>query len=228
MNAILPPIAPVDMQRFGLFATPIVQGRLPQADMINSELRAAILEQEKRRTSRPVSIAGGWQSELDFGDWSGAAGRQVLRSLLDVAKRLTRPRRGFEVTPSWRVYAWANIIRRGHFNHPHTHPGNFWSAVYYVDDGGLPQRPELGGEIEFYDPRGPGPAMYNPLMAASTPDGEAAGASVRIAPAAGGFIVFPSYLAHGVNPYQGDGTRISVAVNFALDEERGRPVEGIA
>ncbi len=228
MNAIVPPVAATGLQRFGLFATPLVQGGLPHAELLNGELRSLILAREQARPPVRVSIAGGWQSELDFGDWAGPAGRQVLGAMLDVVKRLTKPRRGIEATPSWRLYAWANIIRRGHFNHAHAHPGNFWSAVYYVDDGGCAGRPELGGEIEFFDPRGPGPAMYNPLMAATTPDGDAAGTSVRIAPAAGSFIVFPSYLTHAVNPYHGEATRISIAMNFALDEERGQPVAGLS
>jgi len=227
MNAIVPPLAATGLQRFGLFATPLVQGSLPQAEMLNGALRELILAEETRRPPMRVSVAGGWQSDLDFGDWAGPAGRQVLRAMLDVVKRLTKARRGVEVTPSWRLYAWANVIRRGHFNHAHAHPGNFWSAVYYVDDGGCAGRPELGGEIEFFDPRGPAPAMYNPLVATTTPDGEAAGASVKITPAAGSFIVFPAYLTHAVSPYLGDGTRISIAMNFALDEERGRPVAGL-
>lgn len=228
MNAIVPPLAASGLQRFGLFATPLVQGNLPHAAMLNEELRTLILAREKTKAPARVSIVGGWQSDLDFGDWAGPAGRQVMRAMLDVVKRLTRPRRGVEVTPSWRLYAWANVIRKSHFNHPHAHPGNFWSAVYYVDDGDTVAKPELGGEIEFFDPRGPVPAMYNPLVATTTPDGEAAGASVKIAPAAGSFIVFPAYLTHAVNPYLGDGTRISIAMNFALDEERGKPVAGLS
>jgi hypothetical protein len=53
----------------------------------------------------------------------------------------------------------------GHGNEFHSHPGSFWSAVYYVDDGGIDADPSLGGELEFMDPRGPGPAMYAPQLA---------------------------------------------------------------
>src|SRR3546814_3372890 len=46
----------------------------------------------------------------------------------------------------------------------HCHPGSFWSGCFYVDDGGIGGREGMGGAIEFYDPRGPLPMAYNPLL----------------------------------------------------------------
>ena len=40
---------------------------------------------------------------------------------------------------------WANINRKGEGNAFHSHPGAFWSGVYYVDDGGIVADPSLGG-----------------------------------------------------------------------------------
>jgi uncharacterized protein (TIGR02466 family) len=222
MQAVVPsaaatPQAARQLDVHGLFATPLAQGRLDNAAFVNAELRRIILEHERTTSGRRVSIAGGWQSDLDFPRWSGPVGEHLLGTLLSAVRSITRIRPGMNYAPSWRVFAWANVIRKGHFNHAHIHPGNFWSAVYYVDDGG-PAGPEAGGEIEFYDPRGGAPAMYNPFLTVATPDGEAGGASVKIAPVAGTFLVFPSYLRHAVNPYRGDAVRISVAVNFALIE----------
>ena len=223
MQAVVPSAAPApqaarQLDVHGLFATPLVQGRLDNAGSVNAELRRVILAHERTTSGRRVSIAGGWQSDLDFPRWSGAVGEHLLGTLLNAVRSMTRIRPGMNYAPSWRLFAWANVIRKGHFNHPHTHPGNFWSAVYYVDDGGGPIGPDLGGEIELYDPRGAAPAMYNPFIAAATPDGEAAGASVKLAPQAGTFLIFPSYLRHSVAPYRGEAVRISVAVNFALSE----------
>jgi uncharacterized protein (TIGR02466 family) len=201
----------------GVFATPLIQGRLDNAAALNAELRRRILAHEQANPGRRVSIAGGWQSEIDFHRWSGPAGEHLLNTLLGAVRSVTRIRAGMNYAPSWRVFAWANVIRKGHFNYPHTHPGNFWSAVYYVDDGGQGGR-NLGGEIEFYDPRGAAPAMYNPFITPATPDGEAGGASLKIPPTAGSFLIFPSYLNHAVAPYHGDAVRISIAANFALSE----------
>lgn len=228
MQAVVPsaaatPQAGRRLDVHGLFATPLAQGRIDNAAMVNSELSRIILAHERTTAGRRVSIAGGWQSDIDFPRWSGPVGEHLLATLLGAVRSMTRIRPGMNYAPNWRVFAWANVIRQGHFNHPHIHPGNFWSAVYYVDDGG-PAGLEGGGEIEFYDPRGAAPAMYNPYIAAATPDGEAGGASVKIAPTAGTFLIFPSYLRHAVNPYRGNAVRISVAVNFALrdvDAESG-------
>ena len=38
--------------------------------------------------------------------------------------------------------------RSGHGNEFHSHPGSFWSGVYYVDDGGIAADPSLGGELD--------------------------------------------------------------------------------
>ncbi len=219
MQAIVPqPAASRRLDIHGLFATPLAQGQLANAAVLNKELRRIILAHEKTSPGHRVSIAGGWQSELDFPRWAGSVGEELLNTMLGAVRSLTRTRGGLNYAPSWRVFAWANAIRKGHFNHPHIHPGNFWSAVYYVDDGGPGAPQMLGGEIEFYDPRGAAPAMYNPYVAFATPDGEAGGASVKVVPQAGTFLIFPSFLRHSVAPYHGDAVRISIAMNFALDE----------
>ena len=59
----------------------------------------------------------------------------------------------FAVT--WIGNMWANINRTGDANEYHSHPGSYWSGTYYVDEGGSDADPELGGELEFLDPRGP-------------------------------------------------------------------------
>ena len=223
MKAVAPsaaaaPRAARQLDVHGLFATPLVQGRLENAIAVNAELRRIILAHERTTPGRRVSIAGGWQSDLDFPRWSGPVGEHLLGTLLGAVRSMTRMRPGTNYAPNWRVFAWANVIRKGHFNHPHIHPGNFWSAVYYVDDGGPAGREDGGGEIEFFDPRGAAPAMYNPLLTVATPDGEAGGASMKLMPEAGTFLIFPSYLRHSVVPYRGEAVRISVAVNFALGE----------
>jgi hypothetical protein len=74
---------------------------------------------------------------------------------------------------------WANINRSGHGNEFHSHPGAFWSGVYYVDDGGIDADPSLGGELEFMDPRGPLPAMNAPHLGYAMPGGLTAGANAH-------------------------------------------------
>src|SRR5437588_455185 len=81
-----------------------------------------------------------------------------------------------------------------------SHPGSFWSAVYYVDDGGIDADPSRGGELEFMDPRGPGPAMYAPQLAYGSA-GLSVGANETVRPRTGRMVMFPAWLLHQVRPY---------------------------
>jgi uncharacterized protein (TIGR02466 family) len=111
---------------------------------------------------------------------------------------------------------WANVNRSGHGNEFHSHPGGYWSGVYYVDDGGIADDPSLGGELEFMDPRGPMPAIYAPHLAAAMPGGLKAGANEPVIPKAGRLVMFPSWLLHQVRPYRGTAERISIAFNLTV------------
>ena len=44
----------------------------------------------------------------------------------------------------------------------------------------------------------------------------ALGEAQRLTPQTGMFVMFPSWLSHGVRPYRGTRERISVAINFSL------------
>jgi uncharacterized protein (TIGR02466 family) len=107
----------------------------------------------------------------------------------------------------FRLRGWLNLNKAGDFNILHSHPGCFVSATYYVKvpDG------MKGGEIYFRDPRGPAVAMYE------TPGIElpwiGSGLGVPITPAAGKLLLFPSWLEHRVEPFEGTGERISIAFN---------------
>ncbi len=189
--------------------------RCPDADQINPPLRQVILERERRQPTTAHSNRGGWQSSWDFPVWSGDPGRRLLAFCEALAQKLTRRRSGQQVSLTWQTNAWANINRSDHGNEFHTHPGAFWSAVYYVDDGGAADDPSRGGQLEVQDPRGIAPAMYRPDLVPAMPGGESTGASLLLPPRTGQVIMFPSWLSHCVRPYSGDGIRISIAVNYS-------------
>ncbi len=148
-----------------LFATPVVTLDVADSSAINAELRHAIEQREKTNPGTRHSNLGGWQSDWEMDRWGGAAAIKLLAIGRNTANRVTSDRHGNAVTINWRANMWANINRSGHGNEFHSHPGSFWSGVYYVDDGGIDADPALGGELEFMDPRGPGPAMYAPQLA---------------------------------------------------------------
>ncbi len=199
-----------------LFATPVVISDLPDAATLNVELRKVIGERQKVHPGIHHSNLGGWQSTWDMDRWGGAAAIKLLALGRNLANRSTIDREGRPVAVTWRANMWANVNRSGHGNEFHSHPGSFWSAVYYVDDGGIAADPSLGGELEFMDPRGPGPAMYAPHLAFAMPGGRSVGANEVVHPQSGRLVMFPAWLLHQVRPYRGSAERISIAFNLSL------------
>jgi uncharacterized protein (TIGR02466 family) len=198
-----------------LFGTPIIVVELPDAPALNAAFATTIFEREKSHPGTQHSNLGGWQSDWEMDRWGGAPAIKLLAVGRNTANRITTDRQGKPVSIAWKANMWANINRSGHGNEFHSHPGSFWSAVYYVDDGGIDGDPALGGELEFMDPRGPGPAMYAPQLAYGTA-GLSVGANEIVRPRAGRMVMFPAWLLHQVRPYKGQAQRISIAFNLSL------------
>ena len=196
------------------FATPVIECLLPNADTLNAELKRVILEREKGDKGTQHSNLGGWQSGWDMAQWGGDAFNEIQRAAHAVASQAICDRMGKPVPVKWISNAWANVNRDGHGNEFHTHPGAYWSASYYVDDGGAASDSSLGGEFEIQDPRGVAPAMLAPYLAFAMPGGQSVGASELVRPKPGLLLMFPSWLSHAVRPYRGEGVRISIAINM--------------
>jgi len=205
-----------------LFATPLVISDVPDAAALNADLRRVIEQREKSHPSTQHSNLGGWQSSWDMDRWGGAPAIKLLAFGRNLANRMTTDREGssgkgpypghFAVT--WLGNMWANVNRSGHGNEFHSHPGAYWSGVYYVDDGGIAANPSLGGELEFMDPRGPAPLMNAPHLRMSA--ALSAGATEKVQPKSGRMVLFPAWMMHQVRPYHGDAERISIAFNFTV------------
>jgi len=205
-----------EVQVSGLFATPVLVTMLPDAATLNAALKKTILDYEKTHGSTQHSNLGGWQSDTNFLEWGGAEATTLFEHARTLVTRLTANRQGQPVDIDWHVNAWANVNRRDHGNEYHTHAGCFWSAVYYVADGGIGENPALGGQLEFADPRGVAPAMHAPHLAFNFAGGYSMGASEQVQPRAGMLVIFPSFVSHAVRPYEGEDIRISVAINFSV------------
>ena len=207
-----------------LFATPLVLFDVPDAAALNAELRKVIEQREKSHPTTQHSNQGGWQSSHDMDRWGGAPAIKLLAIGRNTANRVTTDREGKPVNSpypgyfavTWGANMWANVNRSGHGNEFHSHPGGYWSGVYYVDDGGIADDPSLGGELEFMDPRGPMAAIYAPHLAVAMPGGLKAGANEPVIPKAGRLVMFPSWLLHQVRPYRGTAERISIAFNLTV------------
>jgi uncharacterized protein (TIGR02466 family) len=149
--------------------------------------------------------------------WGGAPATKLLARM--TTDREDSPGKGpypghFGVT--WLGNMWANVNRSGHGNEVHSHPGAYWSGVYYVDDGGIDADPSLGGELEFMDTRGPAPAMNAPHLSFAMPGGLSAGFTERVRPKSGRLVMFPAWVMHQVRLYHGTAERISIAFNLTV------------
>jgi uncharacterized protein (TIGR02466 family) len=198
-----------------LFATPILLTHLDDAPVLNQELLAHILPRAQKEEGRRHSNLGGWQSTDDFHTLDLPAARTLCREVKEVVNAATAvsgPQGLVEPAFEWRINAWVNVNPPGASNALHGHPGAFWSAVYYVDDGGA--GPGDGGELFFQDPRGVLPAMHDPLLRFRVEGCLSAGYMESIRPVPGLLVVFPSWLLHAVDPFRGTRPRVSVAFNF--------------
>jgi uncharacterized protein (TIGR02466 family) len=197
-----------------LFATPAIFDQLDDAAELNQQLQAAILAQRERDSGLRLSNRSGWQSRHDFPAWSGEAGARLLNHAVELASAHT-----VTTAPAglrWIVDSWANVTGSGGFNMAHVHGGTFWSCVYYVSVG-----EGQGGELVLHDPRMPGLRMHAPHYRFKDMGAEV---TAEIKPKPGMMVLFPGWLLHHVEPWQGTGMRISVAMNIrAVQPQRNQP-----
>jgi uncharacterized protein (TIGR02466 family) len=196
------------------FATPVIVDRMEDAETINAALEPLILARRKEDKGIARSNVGGWHSDTQLLRWAGDQVRPVVARMVELADAYVidvqaRPgqRRG------WLLEAWANVNETGAANAPHSHAASYWSAVYYVriDEG-------EGGELLLNDPRMPMIEMHAPFLHFRDAGGER---QIRLRPETGQILLFPSWLVHSVTPWQGDGLRISIAVNLTAPPLQG-------
>jgi len=205
---------PISPELSSAFGTPISLRTVPSAATLNPGLERAILARAQRGEANRISNVGGWQSLPDFLDWpepeiklfTGEMDRaiQQIAALPAMLARQAEPPR-----VRYSAYGWANINRPGDYNMFHLHPGNHWSVVYYVATGTLNPDTPMNGRIELRDPR--------PAATFTRMPGFNSGQPMLIRPQAGMMLVFPAWIEHGVHPFYGEGHRISIAINVALE-----------
>ncbi|MBT0666914.1 hypothetical protein HT136_00835 [Novosphingobium profundi] len=201
-----------------IFPTPLASIVHPEAERLCRELTEVILAHEAADPGVSHSNQGGWQSQDDFLAWSGEAGAELVAFAIAFANRMSAvldPAHGLVAADlDWAFNAWANVNRSGHGNVSHAHPGAYWSAVYWVDDGREPGEEDCGGELEFLDPRGSMPLMLAPSIKMRIEGCLLAGLRHQVSPKSGTLVLFPSWLLHQVAVFTGKRPRISIAINL--------------
>ncbi|MEM6625890.1 MAG: 2OG-Fe(II) oxygenase family protein [Pseudomonadota bacterium] len=204
----------VEAKRGVLFETPIVQASFKNADSLLNELDAAVrqrLADDSEGVQR--SNIGGWHSDTFMTQWGGDAARALTDKAITIARRLSSFGEKSHDDFNWTTQMWANVSGPGASNHMHVHPGNLWSAVFYLDMGGAEEDPEVGGAFYFEDPRFPVAVMHNTAFRFVGQDGQPQSWQPEIRPKRGDLLMFPAWLRHGVRPYTGDKERVSIALN---------------
>jgi uncharacterized protein (TIGR02466 family) len=97
---------------------------------------------------------------------------------------------------------WSVVLEQGGHQIPHVHPSAWLSGVYYAK---VPEAVRCGdgpeGFLEFGGADRPFPSLLSPKV-------------VRVRPAEGSLVMFPSYFYHRTIPFFAEGTRISIAFDL--------------
>ncbi|MEO0575093.1 MAG: TIGR02466 family protein [Pseudomonadota bacterium] len=189
------------------FHTPLANYRWPQSDAHNQELQGHILTLEENDGGVVRSNVGGWHSGSNFFDDDSDCIRKLREQLLAFVDQLTEQVCGRECTLGLapEISGWANVLREGQYNSPHSHPNAMWSGVYYVTENPAIDGHPFSGKLELMDPRPGASIQYQ--------DNNKLYGRFLLSPVAGQMIIFPSWLVHHVHPYFGSDARISIAFN---------------
>jgi len=204
-------------QAASLFDTPVIVDQVPGAPELNAKLKRIILERQAADAGVSISNVGGWHSDVEMLRWGGEPAMHLIERVIAAADHFTVDIRATgEPRFKWFPEMWANVSPPGASNQYHTHPGSFWSAVYYVDDGYDGSADDgLGGELVLLDPRMPAIRMNTPDLRFRRPGQKPDDHEKWFRPTSGLIVIFPSWLSHAVRPYNGPGTRISIAINLS-------------
>ncbi|OYY72629.1 TIGR02466 family protein [Sphingomonas sp. 28-63-12] len=207
----------VRAERAGLFETPLLHGKLSDAEPMTIALEQAIAARRAADEGLKRSNVGGWHSTTDMMQWGGAAADKLADMAIRMAKRLSHFEDRDPASVKWSVRMWANVSPPGALNMSHAHPGVLWAAVYYLDMGMAPGDPD-GGELYFEDPRFPVPQMTFPGFRAIGADGKPQVIEQRVRTERGDLVIFPGFVRHGVRPHTGSRERVSIAMNIYAKE----------
>ena len=213
------------VQPLGLFETPLAYGNLTDGDALISELERLIRQRKDQSPGLARSNIGGWHSDTDMLEWGGQPAQKLAQTAINIAKRMSHFQDSSVADREWLVRMWANVTPAGGLNHLHSHPGNLWAAVLYIDMGYETEQESsnAGGSFYLEDPRFPMAAMRDTAFRMRGADGEPQQYQTEIELQRGNLIVFPAWLRHGVRPYAGKKERISVAMNIdAVRKDVGR------
>ena len=173
-------------------------------DIDNELIKDDILEREQKGLGfrfDPIQ-GGGWQSNKDLLDYEFS----FLKKSLLVGANEILSKIYIDDASIKMINSWANISRKGQCTMPHIHEESNWSCVYYVT-------PTEDANLYLKDPR-----LLEHMDKSHHFLKQPYANTIRKRPFnAGGAILFPSWLEHGVSAGTKDAIRISIACNFLIE-----------
>lgn len=213
------------------FAVPFGFAKLENCTALNAELRELFLQRaaqgSRYANPRPLTQRNRevFESEFQLFRWQEPCVQQLKEFCWSHMLQMIGALNGYDGATIARLLiyneAWFHVTRRGGFFALHNHPNASWSGVYCVDPGQHDADKPESGSLSFVSPAVIS-SMYMDAATANLRDPFAPNIrALRLAP--GQLVVFPSWILHDVKPFQGEGTRITVAFNcwFQLPEPAG-------
>ncbi len=213
------------------FAVPFGFAKLENAAGLNGELRELFLQRaalgSRYANPRPLTQRNRqvFESEFQLFHWPEPCVQQLKEFCWSHMLQMIGALNGYDATTIARLLiyneAWFHITRRNGFFALHNHPNASWSGVYCVDPGQHDADKPESGMLSFVSPAVIS-SMHMDAATANLRDPFAPNIrALRLAP--GQLVIFPSWILHDVKPFQGEGTRITVAFNcwFQLPEPAG-------
>ena len=210
------------------FAVPFGFARLENCAALNRELRELFLQRaaqgSRHANPRPLTQRNSqvFESEFQIFRWPEPCVQQLKEFCWSHMLQMIGALNGYDSATIARLLiyndAWFHVTRRGGFFALHNHPNASWSGVYCVDPGQHDADKPESGALSFVSPAVIS-SMYMDAATANLRDPFAPNVRApRLEP--GQLVVFPSWILHDVKPFQGEGTRITVAFNcwFELPE----------
>lgn len=201
-------VNPDKVNTISIFPTNVLNYVWDNVGELNEELKQAILEKEKESEGLTYSNVGGFHSENDLFTWDYPCIDKLHKMINQLAGYMANTsglQEGEEIKLS--LAGWANVTRDSNYSIMHNHPNNYWSGVYYVDNGVPDENIPFNGLFEFFDPR---PASE--MIAANSIQP----LRYQVKPNPGLMMLFPSFVHHYVHPFSGTGERISIAFNIRI------------
>ena len=184
--------------------------------IVSENLRQEIIKQaQESETENNSMLAGNIDREVTF-DISNASAHELGDFVEDYTEQMRKigcydPPEGYELKEVKLDRPWVNVQRKGEWNPPHIHAGDF-SCIVYAQ---VPE--ELKDEWKHPTQRGRNPTagMVEWQYGQWAPHNKHTFGP--IAPEEGDIYIFPAWLIHYVYPFNADVDRISFSTNFFLN-----------